>query len=177
MLSKPLARRSLGLLRRQARGRTATAGPNISLLAAGNVAQTIPLLKAVAETKTARIQKDRKEAATAYHKAPSPACAIPREPWIRPAWEPRRYPIWRLSWTGSCSDDRRDGDLRRLRLALPGPLWAVACVTMVIQAGSLYSADTARTFSTTFWRCGKRGKSPGVEAQAGCPRQRMRFGR
>ena len=24
---------------------------------------------------------------------------------------------------------------------------------------------------------GKRGKSPGVEAQAGCPRQRMRFGR
>ena len=38
----------------------------LSLLAAGNVAQATPLLKAVAETKTARIQKDRKDAATAY---------------------------------------------------------------------------------------------------------------
>lgn len=38
----------------------------LSLLAAGNAAQATPLLKAVAETKTAQIQKDRKEAATAY---------------------------------------------------------------------------------------------------------------
>jgi tetratricopeptide (TPR) repeat protein len=38
----------------------------LSLLAAGNVAQATPLLKAVADNKTARIQKDRKEAATAY---------------------------------------------------------------------------------------------------------------
>ena len=36
----------------------------LSLLAAGNAAQATPLLKAVADKKTARIQKDRKEAAT-----------------------------------------------------------------------------------------------------------------